>query len=146
VATSIPTTTTLPAGTCVPACETTDPCQPQACVDGACIVELLAGLAAASCACERAVPAACGTSITPKITKTKTKACSLLGAAASASGNRQVRKLEKASRKWTAASRLLFKKPAKRLLSEACVLALEADYDDAGARVDRLVEALEAGS
>ena len=144
VASSIPTTTTLPAGACTPACMTVDPCRAQACVDGACVTEEPVGLARATCACQRSLPAACtGATVPAKIAKATGKACALLGVASSSSGRRLVRKLVKASRKWTAASKLLFKKPG-RVLSPDCAAALETDYDDAGARVDRVIQALEA--
>jgi predicted outer membrane repeat protein len=139
-----PTSTTLPPNTCGTECVTTDPCRPRTCVAGACLAQDLAGLTGASCACERLAPAACANQVPPgKVARAVAKACSLLDAAtAGEPGTRRVRKqLVKAGRKWRAASRLVFKRAARRVLTPECIASLEADYDNASDRVDAVLEA-----
>jgi uncharacterized delta-60 repeat protein len=137
------TTTTLPPAACAPACVTTDPCRPQACVQGACLEQDVTGLAVASCACERTPPAVCANlTPPPKVRNAAAKACNLVNAAeAGPPGRRRTKKLVKAGRKWRAAGRLVLKPRAQRVLTPECVTALAADYDEAANRVAAVLQA-----
>jgi uncharacterized delta-60 repeat protein len=137
------TTTTLPPAVCVPTCVTSDPCRPQACVQGACLAQDVTGLAVASCACQRTPPAVCVNLVPPpKLRNAAAKACNLMNAAeAVPSGRRRTKKLVKAARKWQAAGRLVFKRPAQRVLTPECATALADGYDDAASRVAAVLQA-----
>lgn len=136
VPTTTTTTTTLPSS-CDAECVTTDPCRPKACVQGACVTEDRVGLDGATCACQRTAPSECANQVPPpKVLKPAAKACELLNvAAAAAPGKRRVKKLKMARIKWQAATRLVGKKPAQRVLTAECRAALAADYADAASRV-----------
>lgn len=143
----VPTTTTTtmpPSGACGPACVTTDPCRPKACVEDSCVTQDVGALAGATCVCQRATPSACGNLVPPpKVAKPAAKACDLLNAAETASpGRRRWQKLKKARVKWQAATRLVGARVARRVLTTECITALAADYADAASRV---APALQAG-
>jgi hypothetical protein len=130
------TTTTLPAA-CGPACVTTDPCRPKACVQDSCVTQDVGAFAGATCVCQRATPSVCGNLVPPpKVRKPAAKACVLLNAAATASpGRRRLQKLKKARVKWQTAIKLVGARAAQRVLTTECITALAADYDDAASRV-----------
>lgn len=136
VPTTTTTTTTLPSA-CDAACVTTDPCRPKACAQGSCVTQDMGGLAGATCACQRTAPSVCTNQVPPpKVLKQAAKACELLNAAAAAqTDRRRLKKLKMARIKWQAATRLVGKKSARRVLTAECVTALAADYADAASRV-----------
>jgi hypothetical protein len=142
VPTTTTTTTTLPAA-CGPACVTTDPCRPKACVQDSCVTQDVGALAGATCVCQRSTPSVCGNLVPPpKVLKPAAKACELLNAAAAASpGRRRLKKLKKARVKWQAATRLVGTRATRRVLTTECITALAADYDDAASRVGTALQA-----
>ena len=121
-------------------CPTDDPCFPAQCLNDRCVPLALAGLDSARCVCERPLPDECA-GIPPRFTRRAARACKALDRAANATKERKVpRYLSNARRAWERAARQAGRRVLHERLTPKCGAALQADYDDARTRAERLIE------
>ena len=119
-------------------CNDGDPCTVDDCVGGSCSFGELTGVEAARCVCDRAAAPACSADSLPRaLTRAATKACTLLGKAATATKAKKAKKLvAKGAKRWKAALRIIGKPKTAKKLSSDCLAALRTDVTDAKKRAD----------
>jgi uncharacterized membrane protein len=119
-------------------CASDDACTPRTCAAGVCANRPLDGLAGATCACDRPLPAACSGLKLPKpLVKATKKACKLLRGKAVANDRKRPKVLQRAAKGWATATKLLGKKAVVRKVPETCRAALAQDWAEAGVRLTR---------
>lgn len=119
-----------PAGCCAVAadCDDGDPCTVETCgPDATCSSQLVTGLAAVACTCDRAAPAACGGTFPPQVARGIARACERIDRAANTLPGLAARHLTRAATQLRRAERAARRRPS----SSACAEALSAMLADA---------------